>query len=97
MENKKYSDKIETISKKYFNRHLTDLGIYIVTHSKENDPLELGSLVGRKLGLDSIDRESLLAAIHVVRHYGVDDDLKEKAERFVSGFPYYEKLKEILE
>lgn len=77
-------------------KHLTDLGIYIVARAKGRDPLRLGSSVGRKLRLHSIDTESLLTAIYAANHFGVDDALEKEAEQVISQTPWYEELNEIL-
>lgn len=77
-------------------KHLTDIGIYIVAHAKERDPLILGSSVARKLRLHSVDTESLLTAIYAAKHFGVDDVLKNEAVQVISKMPIYEKVNELL-
>ena len=77
-------------------KHLTDIGIYIVAHAQERDPLILGSTVARKLRLHSIDTESLLTAIYAAKRFGVDDALKKEAEDVISHTPWYEELNKTL-
>lgn len=76
--------------------YLMDMGIYIATHARGKDPLMLGSIIARKLRLHSIDTESLLTAIYAVKHFGIDDDLKEEAERVISKTREYKELDKLL-
>jgi len=75
---------------------LMDLGIYIVARAKARDPLELGSTVGRKLQLDSIDVETLLTAIYQAKHFGIEDSWIKEAEEVISQTPWHEELDKIL-
>jgi hypothetical protein len=77
-------------------RYLVDLGIYIVTHAQDRDPFDLGVEVAKELRFHSIDTESLLTAIYAVKHFGVDEDLKNSVERVIANLPIYETVRAIL-
>jgi len=91
---------IKLSNKETFWFPLPDIGIYILDRSKgkEKDPRDIAVAAARRLGLHPIDLETLLAAIGMVRAYGVDDYLKKRAEENIEKMGELKKiLDELLE
>ena len=74
---------------------LTDIAIYILLRSegKGKNLREIGVKAARKLGLHPLDLETLLAAIGMVRAYGVDESVKKEVEE---NLETRKELKDIL-
>ena len=75
---------------------LTDIAAYIVMHSKDKDPLQIGAQLARKLRMHSIEAESLFTAIYAAKAFGISQDIQEEVEIIIPKYPFYEELKKIL-
>lgn len=76
--------------------YLTDLAAYIVGHTKDKDPLQIGAKVSRMLRMHSVDAESLFTAIYAAKTFGVPDDIRRAAESMISQQPFYDELRKTL-
>lgn len=78
---------------------LMDIAIYIVlkAQAQGKDPVELASIVARKLRFHSIDTETLLTAVYIAKYFRTDALCeKDEIERTVSQTPEYKKIQELI-
>jgi predicted hydrocarbon binding protein len=75
--------------------NLFEIAIYIINKAKKEneDPIEIGEKVARKLNLKSIDAEKLFMEIWMARRYNFDDNETVKSiETKIRENPKYNSI-----